>query len=361
MTTGNIDNAFRKFERSLRKVGVNVSSFDSLSLRTGDPFILMKVLRALVFETTPQVSRQLLDRGCIMTCTDKKVLNGVFDQLREAAKYSSPLTVDQFLSKQMFAEHKLLFLVAVSEYVDSFQKKPKSPATPGSDIFRNKLHVDHPEGTPKAFFSSRGGASPSPRLDVTTPRSPKIDISNMQNLSTPNVDPSSRQNNTQLATDFATKASLSDKFKATESMPSTPSAISLTEIKALVSTMLTDMESKIMRSVDTRLEKLTRELDAKFILADTRLKSLEAAVAATSASSATATLKSQSSISAIPVNSAGAAPISAVHPPAAPSVIPSAAASPDPPAGSVNSLAERLVKIIKIKSYNILQQNSFTI
>lgn len=35
MSTGNIDNAYRMFERSVRKNGVNLSSFDTLSLRTG--------------------------------------------------------------------------------------------------------------------------------------------------------------------------------------------------------------------------------------------------------------------------------------------------------------------------------------
>ena len=86
MSTGNIENAYRMFERSVRKNGVNLSAFDTLSLRTGerwrgikdndhsyviifpddflpvfagDPFVLIKVLRALIFETYPQVSRLL--------------------------------------------------------------------------------------------------------------------------------------------------------------------------------------------------------------------------------------------------------------------------------------------------------------
>lgn len=224
----------------------------------------MKVLRALIFETYPQVSRLLLDKGCVQTCTDKKILNGLFDHLRENAKYSCPLTVDQFLSKQSFAEHKLLVIAAVSEWVDSCKEKPKAVAMHSESIFRNKLHVDHPDGTPQAFYKSRAGSAPRIKRDTSvpsTPASPKqLDLSNLQNMATPNV---------LLDEKSEIRMSTSSERRGKEKAPSS------VDTEALVQRLFEDFETKLLGVIDSRIEKVSKDIDAKFTVLESRLKYIE--------------------------------------------------------------------------------------
>jgi hypothetical protein len=242
----------------------------------GDPFILMKVLRALIFETYPQVSRLLLDRGCVQTCTDKKILNGLFDHLRENAKYSCPLTVDQFLSKQSFAEHKLLVIAAVSEWVESCKEKPKAAAIHSESIFRNKLHVDHPDGTPQAFYKSRAGSAPRIKRDIsvpTTPASPKqLDLSNLQNMATPNV---------RLEAKSEIRLSTTSERREKEALQSS------VDTEALVQKLFEDFETKLLGVIDSRIDKISKDIDAKFTVLEARLKYVEGTLKSHQASAIT--------------------------------------------------------------------------
>eukprot|EP01031_Cornospumella_fuschlensis_P034920 gene34920-42289_t len=73
-------------------------------------------MRKLLFSTSSQVMKTVLLRGLASHNSDRKLLVGIFDLLRDNLKFSPTITVEQFFSTG-FASHKLTMITKLAEYV----------------------------------------------------------------------------------------------------------------------------------------------------------------------------------------------------------------------------------------------------
>lgn len=93
---GDIQSVWVRLERFCRRSGISVDDYPGLG--DGDPAQCIELIRSVAFYLSRDVALQMLNRKCTEQSNGAKILSSIFDILRENANYSTPLTVDKFLS-----------------------------------------------------------------------------------------------------------------------------------------------------------------------------------------------------------------------------------------------------------------------
>lgn len=110
-----IRNHFENLERALKRISIIlVDDFDEI--QRGSPGPCTSLIRKLLLGTSTAVMKSMLLRGIASHASDKKIILGAYDLLRESIKYSPSITTEQFLSSG-FVAHKLQILTKLAEYV----------------------------------------------------------------------------------------------------------------------------------------------------------------------------------------------------------------------------------------------------
>jgi hypothetical protein len=92
---GDVNNHYESLDRSLKKIGLIL--VDDLGLlRNGKASQCIDLLRKLLLCTSPIIAKQMLLRGCATHSSDKKLVNAAFELVRDKAKFSPTVTVEQF-------------------------------------------------------------------------------------------------------------------------------------------------------------------------------------------------------------------------------------------------------------------------
>ena len=92
-----IRNHFENLERALKRISIIlVDDFDEI--QRGSPGPCTSLIRKLLLGTSTAVMKSMLLRGIASHASDKKIILGAYDLLRESIKYSPSITTEQFLS-----------------------------------------------------------------------------------------------------------------------------------------------------------------------------------------------------------------------------------------------------------------------
>lgn len=182
---GDLKNSLSRALRALRAADVPFA--DVLAdLKAGHPAAYITLIRRLLSSSRTAIS-QATARSIVPGAPDRKVVVGTFDLLRDLSKFRPAITVEQFMSRDMYIPHKLVILATLADHVQqygtgrgsdgrkpefsarvsvpstsssassnssnsgSFQPQPASPAAPGGEA---------PQSAPVALRASVDDAPP---------------------------------------------------------------------------------------------------------------------------------------------------------------------------------------------------------
>jgi len=124
--TGDLKNSQGRALRSMRACGIQTN--DMLDcLAVGSPAGFVTLIRRLLGSSRTAIS-QASARGVLPSSHGRKVLVAAYDLLRELAHFRPAITVEQFLRRGMFAEHKLHVLTALAEHLREYGSAPEPGA-----------------------------------------------------------------------------------------------------------------------------------------------------------------------------------------------------------------------------------------
>jgi hypothetical protein len=126
--SADVANLTIKLSRLTRKIGINTHDYPLLS--TGNPIQCLELAKRMVFYVVKEVAQDMINRRITDQSPDKRVVLAIFDVLRESTKKSqNTISADQFLADG-YAEHKLLILIKLVEYVTPLAKNQMKLASP---------------------------------------------------------------------------------------------------------------------------------------------------------------------------------------------------------------------------------------
>jgi hypothetical protein len=90
--------------RSLKKLSiVLIDEYDAIV--TGDAHAFMLILRKLLFNTSPIITKVLKNRSCNPSMNDLKTVMGFFDFARDIMKRPAGISIDQWFSRVSHLEN----------------------------------------------------------------------------------------------------------------------------------------------------------------------------------------------------------------------------------------------------------------
>ena len=92
-----VQHRFEELIRALKRVNLTLEDPYEL-IKKGNPTPCLALMRKLLYKTSPFVLKYMVIRGIPAKVTDQKMLAGVYDLMRENARYSPPISLLQFLS-----------------------------------------------------------------------------------------------------------------------------------------------------------------------------------------------------------------------------------------------------------------------
>ena len=128
---GDIKNSTAQCLRAIKRANLPVIHDLLDDMKKGRPAACVTLIRRLL-STSETALRQAAARGIVPQCPDRRVVVGVFDLLRELCNYKPSITVDQFLSRTSFVEHKMHTLTMLAEHVAQYvdaQMRMDGPAS----------------------------------------------------------------------------------------------------------------------------------------------------------------------------------------------------------------------------------------
>jgi len=160
--SADISNIAIKLSRLARKIGVNTNDYPLLV--SGNPAQCLEFSKRVVFFVVKEVAQDMINRRITEQSPDKRVVFALFDMLRESAKKSqNTISADQFLSDG-FAEHKLLILIKLVEYVIPLAKNQAKVSSPSPS---KQLRGLSSPGSSSSVRRSSGGSIASSELSLT--------------------------------------------------------------------------------------------------------------------------------------------------------------------------------------------------
>ena len=163
---GDLKNSLSRALRALRAADVPFA--DVLAdLKAGHPAAYITLIRRLLSSSRTAIS-QATARSIVPGAPDRKVVVGTFDLLRDLSKFRPAITVEQFMSRDMYIPHKLVILATLADHVQQYGtgwgsdgRKPEFSA-----------RVSAPSTSSSASSNSSNSGSFQPQQPQPRPASP---------------------------------------------------------------------------------------------------------------------------------------------------------------------------------------------